>query len=275
MSFGIDKNTLAGIIQLAPSLSKISAERICTELLKLITSDHPEALKTAYTCGITKVILPEFDAMMDTPQNNPHHCYSVGEHTLKGMCEVEADKVLRLTMLLHDMGKPSCHTTDLEGIDHFKGHNLVSAEMARKILRRLRLDNETIRKVTVLVKYHDWRLRPDEREVRHGMHQVGVELFPMLLKVQRADALAQSPQYMDQKKERIAGVEQVYENILQSGQCVMLKDLKITGQDILDLGCKPGPRVGELLQEALEEVLDAPEKNNREYLINLIKKSAR
>ena len=93
---------------LAPTLSRISAERICAELLKLLLSDHPEELKTAWEAGITRVVLPEFDELMKTPQNNPHHCWNVGEHTLNSLCQVEADKVLRLTMLLHDMGKPAC-----------------------------------------------------------------------------------------------------------------------------------------------------------------------
>ena len=271
LNFGIDRDTVAGIIRLAPNLSKISAERICTELVKLITSDHPDYLKVAYEAGITRIVLPEFDAMMETPQNNPHHCYTVGEHTLKSMCAVEADRVLRLTMLFHDMGKPSCRTTDAEGIDHFKGHGPVSAEMAGTIMRRLRMDNAAIRKVTTLVRYHDWRIEPEEKAVRRAMNKIGTELFPLLIKVQNADTLAQSAEYMTLKLQRIIEVSLISEKILQSRQCVGLKDLKITGQDILALGCRPGPKVGVLLNSALEEVLDDPEKNNREYLLEFIR----
>ena len=76
------------------------------ELVKLLVSPHPDYLRTAYETGITGEFLPEFDACMKTEQNTPHHCYTVGEHTLQSLLNVRADKVLRLTMLLHDMGKP-------------------------------------------------------------------------------------------------------------------------------------------------------------------------
>ena len=249
------------------SIPKLS----CAELMKLITSDHPDYLKVAYEAGITRIILPEFDEMMRTPQNNPHHCYTVGEHTLKSMCAVEADKTLRLTMLLHDIGKPSCHTTDENGIDHFKGHGLLGAEMAKAVMRRLKLDNGTIRQVTTLVKYHDWRMQPEEKEVRRAVHKIGTELFPLLIKVQNADTLAQSETYRMLKLQRIIEVSLVYERIMKAGQCLKLKDLEITGRDILSLGGRPGPEVGELLNAALEEVLNEPGKNNREYLLDFVK----
>ncbi len=90
----------------------MSAERIQIEMVKLLTSRHPEQLRAAYETGLTAVFLPEFDEMMKTPQNNPHHCYSVGEHTLHALMEIQPDKVARITMLLHDVAKPMCRTTD-------------------------------------------------------------------------------------------------------------------------------------------------------------------
>ena len=271
LSFDIDRDTVASIICLAPSLEKISAERICAELIKLITSDHPDYLKVAYTVGITKIILPEFDEMMKTPQNNPHHCYTVGEHTLKSMCAVEADKTLRLTMLFHDIGKPFCHTTDENDIDHFKGHGDLGMEIAKAVMKRLKIDNSTMRQVILLVKYHDWRIQPEEKEVRRAVHKVGTELFPLLLKVQNADSLAQSEIYKTLKLQRIIKIFMIYKKIMKAGQCLKLKDLEITGGDILSLGGRPGPEVGELLNAALEEVLNEPDKNNKAYLLDFVK----
>lgn len=271
LNLHIAPETVEGIERLAPNLSKISAERICTELLKLIISDHPEYLEAAWRMGITRVILPEFDRMMEMPQNNPHHCYNVGQHTLKSMCQVEADKVLRLTMLLHDVAKPDCHTKDAEGIDHFKGHAPLGAEMARRILRRLKLDNDTIRQVVTLVKYHDWRMEPTERQVRRAANKLGTELFPLLKQVQLADALAQSQFHREEKLQRIERVWELYGKILQEGQCISLKELAITGQDVLKAGIQPGPGVGRLLKLALEDVLEEPAHNNREYLLELIR----
>ena len=163
LGFAIEKDTAYWAKALAPTLEKISAERIQTELVKLLVSAHPQYLKTAWELGITQIVLPEFDAMMETPQNTPHHCYSVGEHTLKALEYTEADKVQRLVVLFHDMGKPAMRTTDEQGLDHFHGHPKVSAELARKILRRLRFDNDTIRKVTELVSWHEcpWEVLED------------------------------------------------------------------------------------------------------------------
>ena len=188
LHFSIEKKTWEAVKVLAPTLSRISAERICAELLKLLLSDHPEELKTAWEAGITRVVLPEFDELMKTPQNNPHHCWNVGEHTLNSLCQVEADKVLRLTMLLHDMGKPACRTTDPEGIDHFKCHGEVSARMAEEILRRLRMDHDTIQKVSKLTRYHDWRVEPAERNVRRAVNRQRLPHIDDLSRVRLLDA---------------------------------------------------------------------------------------
>ncbi|MDE7250449.1 MAG: CCA tRNA nucleotidyltransferase, partial [Lachnospiraceae bacterium] len=118
LGYRIDEQTKVAIRQLAPDLKRISAERIQTELVKLVMSPHPEYLRTAYELGITKVILPEFDACMQTPQNNPHHCFDVGGHILESMKVIPADRGLRLAMLFHDIGKPETVTVDKEGISH-------------------------------------------------------------------------------------------------------------------------------------------------------------
>ena len=119
-------------MELAPTLSKISAERIQTETVKLLMSDRPEMWRSVYDLGITRIIMPEFDAIMETPQNTPHHMYNVGEHTLKALSLTEKDRILRLTMLLHDIGKASMRTTDANGVDHFKGHGPAGKEIAKK-----------------------------------------------------------------------------------------------------------------------------------------------
>lgn len=266
LNFQIEEATRKAIVRLAAALEKISAERICAELLKLLLSPHPDYLRRAWETGITGIVLPEFDALMETPQNNPHHCCNVGEHTLKSLCQVPADRILRLTMLLHDMGKPSCRTTDEKGTDHFKGHGEVGARMAGQILRRLKMDNDTIRKVKLLVKFHDWRVEPAERAVRRAVNRVSPELFPALLQIQTADTLAQSENWRRQKLERIEKVSGLYKKIMEEHQCVGLKDLALSGRDLIELGIKPGPRLGELLNAALEHVLDVPEDNTKESL---------
>ena len=122
LGFTVEEQTRSAICALAPTLKKISAERIQSELVSLLMSDHPEEMRTLYETGITKVILPEFDVMMQTAQNSPHHMYTVGEHTIQSLAQIESKKTLRLAMLFHDIGKPSCKTTGEDGQDHFYGH---------------------------------------------------------------------------------------------------------------------------------------------------------
>ena len=137
LGFTIEEKTKAGIQALAPNLKCVSAERIQTELVKLLVSPHPDYLRVAYETGITREFLPEFDACMETEQNTPHHCYTVGEHILHGLLLVRPDKVLRLTMLLHDIAKPVMRKTDENGRDHFKMHAPEGEKMAKSIHRRL------------------------------------------------------------------------------------------------------------------------------------------
>lgn len=120
-------------------LKDVSAERIQIELLKLLISGHPEMIRVAYETGLTSVFLPEFDRMMETPQNNPHHIYSVGDHTIHAVETIAPNPILRLTMLLHDIAKPETRSTDENGIDHFYDHNEAGAVLSKTILRRLSL----------------------------------------------------------------------------------------------------------------------------------------
>lgn len=274
LGYTIEPETKKAIAELAPTLSKISAERIQVELVKLMTSPNPDYLRVAYECGVTKVFFPEFDKAMETEQANPHHCYSVGEHTLHSLKYVEADKVLRLTMLLHDMGKPETLTVDNKGTAHFFGHADVSADIAKKFLRRLKFDNDTIYMVSKLVKYHDYSNNQDvnERIVRRAVNKIGDDAFPALFEVKRADILSQSEYHREEKLANLASWQQMYEEICSKGQCVSLKTLAVTGSDLIAAGMKPGKQLGDTLQKLLALVLESPEKNTREILLEEAKK---
>ena len=271
LNFPIEPDTAEAIKELAPTLEKISAERIQAELVKLLVSPHPERIRDAYELGITKVILPEWDAMAGVEQNTPHHRYDVAEHTIRAMKYVKRDKILRLTMLFHDMGKPSTKTTDENGRDHFKGHALVSEEIARKVLRRLKFDNETVKTVTRLVCYHDYRMEATPKNVRRAMNRISVELFPYYLAVRMADAKAQSPYRRREKIENIVAVRKLYQEALLEEDCVTLRQLAVSGRDLMDLGMNPGREIGSMLSELLEYVIDDPKRNEKEILRGYVK----
>lgn len=271
LGFSIEEETKRAAGKLAETLKKISAERIHTELVKLLVSPHPQYLKTAWELGITKVVLPEFDAMMETGQNNPHHCYTVGEHTLKALESVRADRVLRLAVLFHDMGKPEKRSTDEMGIDHFYGHQKASEEIARRILRRLRFDNDTIAAVTKLILWHEctWECTPCS--VRKALNKTGAELFPMLLEIRHADLMAQSTYKREEKLQKLLESRRLYEEIMEKQECISLKTLAVSGKDLIDAGMKPGKELGKTLDWLLHLVLEEPEKNTKEYLLSKIK----
>lgn len=271
LGYEIEPATKAAIRKLAPNLTHVSAERIQVELVKLVESMHPDYLRVAYETGITRVVLPEFDLCMETEQHNPHHCYTVGEHMLHSMLAVSSNRYLRLAMLLHDIAKPEKKKTDEQGIDHFHGHQEASEEMAKVILRRLKFDNETIRIVSRLIGFHDYRFPAERRSVRRAVWKVGEDLFPMLLQVKEADTMAQSLYEREEKLEWIAKVEKLYREILKDRECLSLKDLAVTGRDLIRAGCAPGPELGRILNEMLQDVLEHPEHNNKEYLLQSIR----
>ena len=267
LGYRIEDETLRAASELAVNLRKISAERIRVELEKTITSDHPALLRTAYEAGITAMFLPEFDQCMETRQNNPHHCYTVGEHILKSMELIRNDRILRLTMLLHDVGKPACLTTDEQGIDHFYGHQEVSASMAQAILKRLKYDNDTISKVVKLVRYHDMQIRLTAPAVRKAVVKIGEDLFPLFLEVKQADLLAQSTYQREDKQEILDEVKRLYAEIIGHGDCLNLKHLAVNGSDLVRMGVKPGREVGDILARMLNDVLDVPSHNDKDYLL--------
>lgn len=269
LGYRIADATKEAIRSLSPNLQKISAERIQVELVKLVTSPHPDYLRLAYETGITKQIFPEFDLCMETEQNNPHHCYCVGEHILHSMLSAAPDKVLRLGMLFHDIGKPQTLTIDDEGITHNKGHAMVGEKMTGRILRRLKFDNDTINKVTKIVLYHDIEVKLTPGGVRKAVNRVGEDLFPKLLFVKYADICAQSDYRKEEKFYKLKCVEELYEQIKLKQDCLSLKDLAITGSDLIALGIKPGRQIGEILHKLLDLVLEEPERNTKEELIRI------
>lgn len=270
LGFSLEKETKEAMTELAPTLEKISAERIQTELVKLLVSDSPELIREAYHLGVTAVILPEFDEMMRTGQETKYHRYDVGEHTVQAVCNVPPDKVLRLTMLLHDVTKPEMKTVDADGTAHFKGHDIRGEQKAKEILRRLKFDNDTIHKVTKLVRWHDYRMPAEKKNVRKAMSKISAELFPMYLLVKRADILAHSMYRREEELENLSGLQKCYEEIVADHECVSLKQLAVTGTDLIGIGMKPGKQIGEVLNELLRIVLEYPEFNNKEHLLRFV-----
>ncbi|MBP3611527.1 MAG: CCA tRNA nucleotidyltransferase [Lachnospiraceae bacterium] len=305
LGFSIEENTRMAAAERAENLKKISAERVRTELTKLLLSKNPDRLVWMQQNGITRIVLPEFDAMLATKQNNSNHQYNVGEHTLhvvefatdrerqeayirKVLPEFPAEtvlsqkvwekkerQILRFAALLHDAGKPEVQVTTGQGEHRFPDHARAGAAKAKKILQRLKFDNETMDYVVRLVAAHsEYLVLTGEKEknlaaLRRMMYALGPDLMEVLWELQLADVLAQHPAFLQRKLEALAETKRLHREIVERGDCVSLKQLAVNGKDLINLGIQPGKRIGEVLEKLLLEVLEHPEANEREKLLGL------
>lgn len=289
LGFEIEAGTLAAMRKCAATIGNVSAERIQVELTKLLVSDEPEKLIIAEETGLCRTVLPEFSEMLRTEQNNPHHCFNVGEHALhavknvqqiykqsgKGIgaaAEYKSRVMLVYAALLHDVAKPAYRKTDENGNDHFHGHDMAGSEMAHRILKRLRFDNDTVHMVSKLIRFHERRYDGNRRTLRRMVSQAGAETMPYLFMLQEADVRAQSSHRREEKLARIEEGRRMFSEIRENDEPVSVRELAVTGTDIIELGVRPGPQVGEMLRELLQIVLDEPEKNSRELLLTEVGK---
>ena len=280
LGFEIEGETRGAASLLAANLKKISAERIRVELTKLLLSPHPDRLLWAMEDGITRQFLPEWDAMFATPQHNTNHYCNVGEHTLTvikniGISDVRWTKkeqtVLKFAALLHDVAKPAVHAVRENGEDHFPEHAVVGAERARVIMRRLKFDNETTDMVVRLVNAHgEYSHEKTLAGMRKLMHRLGPDLMEYLWELQSADIRAQHPDTLQVKEESLAVARQLHRQVVEQGDCVSLKQLAVSGSDIISLGIAPGRQIGEILETLLQKVLEDPKLNTKEKLLHTL-----
>lgn len=270
LDFDIHEDTCRAIKLLVKNLTNISKERIQTEMDKMICSDHPEKILMAYKLGITKWILPEFDRMMNVPQNSIYHMYNVGVHTVKVMENIENNHYLRWAALLHDIGKPDKHVIGEDGYSHFYGHGDLGEKMAVSILKGLKFDNKTVKIVSRLVKHHDDTIRLTDYGVKKSVVKVGCDIFPMLIKLKWADLAGKSDYSKEHTTDDLKKLQEIYEKIVERGDCLEIKNMAVNGRDLIEWGLKPGAEVGEGLDKLFEEVLKHPENNTKEKLKQII-----
>lgn len=269
LGFEIEDRTLKAAAEESRLISNVSSERIREELNGILTADYPMKFSLLREIGILKLILPEVEACFNTPQNNPHHAYGVGEHTLRAVAACVNDKNLRWVMLLHDTGKAVTRTTDEKGVDHYYGHPAKSVEIARAILGRLKFDNKSTDKILRLVKYHDREILPLRKAVAKAVNTVGEDIFPDLLNVKRADKSAQIPKDIKKGLEYVDRIESIYNGLKKEKHCLRLNDMAIDGNDLIGMGFEQGKEVGRILGLLFDKVLDDPALNERHILTEL------
>lgn len=262
--FTIDEETASAASRLAPTLENVSEERIFVELKKLLCGKGAKRILLGYP-EIIFTVLPELRGMHNLPQVNPHHAYDVWTHTAYTVEAAPAEPVYRLTMLLHDAGKPERKTTDEKGIDHFIGHAPVSAKIAEKALLRLKSDRATIQTVTRLVLEHDLRVPEKRINIRRQISRIGKDLFPMLIEVIRADFLGQNPEMLEEKLAYAEALRREYDCAIEENACLTLRDMHITGRDLMAMGIK-GKAIGLVLDKLLNDVISEKTENEPDAL---------
>ncbi len=269
--FAIEERTYAAMCKNKGLLMNISSERIAAELNKILLGDNVfETLKN-YGIPLFEVI-PELEATKGFKQNNIHHNLDVYEHILRSIENSPKDLWVRLAMLFHDIGKPHCYT-QIDGEGHFYGHSKISAEIAEKTLKTLKYDSRSIENVTKLVLYHGTELIPSAKLVRRSLNRFGLELFERLLEMKRADARASNPEFQKPRLDNIDEVKRILKEVLESEQCFSMKNLKISGRDIINLGIPEGRAVGDILNAIMEMVIDGELENDKAVILESIKKN--
>lgn len=267
--YEIEEKTAQAIHENRHMLEHVAAERINVELCKLLTGSNVGEILRQYP-DVFCQFWPELGPLVMLEQNNPWHCWGGWEHTIHAVEAAPPDLVLRLAMLLHDIGKPACKSTDEKGIDHFYGHPAVSAKLTGQMLRALKFDNGTRERVVTLVEYHDVQIPNRDRSIRKWLGRLGPEAFFQLLEVKRADGMGQSYELVKDRLTQLEEMKATAEKIVAQGQCFSLKDLAVNGQDVIAAGIAPGPEVGRVLGRLLEGVLSGEFPNHRKTLRQLI-----
>ena len=265
LDFEIEEKTAQSLLKNRALLGNISEERIAKELLKLVCGKGAKRILTDFAPVLFE-ILPELQPMYKNSHDNPHHCYDIYEHTLIAVESIDPEPTLRFAMLLHDCGKPAVKKFDENGVAHFYGHQRISAEISAQILARLKVSNKFRDEILFLVSNHDrWELYENTEKMPRYLSKFGLDGVLNLLKVMRADVLAQSPEYR-YRLDQIADAEEIAKNLAAQKPCLSLSELQINGRTLMDIGIPQGRKLGAVLAQLLDEVIDGVTKNTQEAL---------
>lgn len=262
LGFSIEEETARAMHEKKNRLLLVAPERIREEFTKLVCGKGaPEVLRTY--ADVVAVFLPEILPLIGFDQKNPHHDFDVWEHTLRALSAAPAIPHMRYALLFHDMGKPSCFSTDAAGVGHFYGHAEKSTALADGAMRRLRFDNALRERVLELVRHHDVVPAPEGKQFRRFRSKFGEEFLLDYLAVVRADRTGQHDVLSAEAEAVLAKNEAAAASLLAAEERLDLHSLALTGSDLIALGMQPSKKMGELLTDALEEVLSGRLPNEK------------
>ncbi len=263
--FAIEAETDRAIRKMFPTLEKVAGERLRVELLGMLQGVGAGRMLRAYPEVIT-FLIPCLKEEIGYDQANPHHLYTLWEHTVRAVEEAPADPVLRMTMLMHDCGKPASRVTDEKGIGHYPGHQTVSARLTEPILEKLHFDRGSADRILKLIEGHDIPLSPERKIMLRRLNQFGEEDLRALFLVHRADRIATGTRSPEHARERARELTEALDALLAEKPCFTVKDLAVNGHDLMEQGYR-GPNIGRALTGLLDAVMDGQTENTREALL--------
>lgn len=270
LNFNIELKTLKAIEKNSSLILNISSERIRDELCKILTSPNPaKGFRLLNSTGILKYILPELQKAVGFDQKTPYHDKDIFEHTLSVVEKVPNNLTLRLAALFHDIAKPQCFFIGEDGIGHFYEHQKVGKDLSKNILKGLSFDNDTIDKVSTLVREHMSILfKPKSAAIKRLINRVGKDLIFDLYDLQRADILSSAPPFI--ALEALESTKEKTKGILEADEPLDKSSLNINGNILMkSLNIKPGKIIGEIIDYLMNKVIDEPNLNNEANLLVL------
>ena len=280
LDFMIEPETKRALAECAPLLDAVARERVGIELEGILSTGHGGDAMLRYP-ELVCAAVPELAAGRGFDQRSVYHAFNVYEHiarvlTVAGelaLCDgVAPSSSLMWAAFLHDVSKPECFTVDHDGSGHFYGHPELGAKKARVIMDRLALSHDLVRDVCLLIKYHDKPLRSERSCLLNMMRLLSGEgvdtprLMDELMDLKRADTLGKAPSCF-YYVETIEEMRSLAHDLLEAGEPYTLKMLAINGGDLIRAGVKPGPELGQLLNAALDAVIEDNIPNTREALL--------
>lgn len=267
LGFSIDKQTAEAIHTNKELLRNISAERINIELTKLLCGKNVFNILMEYP-DVLSVIIPEIAPTVGFKQYGKKHAYDVWEHICHTVDTIPDDRILRLTMLLHDLGKIPTHKLNDKGDSTFKNHASVGGEMAREILTRLKLDKKTINRVSFLVGCHDFEPPETKLELKKHLKTKTSEDIHTLLTIKKSDRGALSESYRDISEGTKLTLQWLKE-IEDNNECCTISQLALNGNDLLEKGYR-GEEIGNILDMLLDAVIEEKTDNTKAALLTYL-----
>ena len=271
LGYSIEPETLMAMNPMAQALDMVAKERIRDELLKILTVNKPSVgLNLMRKTGLLKRIVPELLEGYRRRQNN-YHKYTIYRHTMETVDSIEVDPFLRLSALFHDIAKPRVRKK-IKGRWRFFGHADASATLTREIMLRLRFSNEQIDRVTHLVYHHmfDYKKELSDKAIRRFIKRIGADNIDNLISLRKADDLAHGHGRAFEKDLELFG-ERI-EAARRQSPPLSISDLAVNAHDVMNVtGLQPGPKVGKILNQLLEVVIERPEHNQKDRLTEILK----